>query len=143
MIYLTIFVSAFFAATLLPFYSEVTVAFAARRPDIDLLLLWVSASVGNTLGAVLNWAAGRAVLLWRGRRWFPVSPSQLERARRWFTRFGVWSLLLAWLPVVGDPLTFVAGTLRVRLVLFMLLVGAGKMIRYAVIIILAEPVATT
>ncbi|MEW6169157.1 MAG: YqaA family protein [Pseudomonadota bacterium] len=143
MIYLAVFASAFLAATLLPFYSEVTVAFATRQPDIDLLLLWLSASVGNTLGAVVNWAIGRAVLRWRGRRWFPVSDAQLERAQRWFARFGIWSLLFAWLPFGGDPLTFAAGALRVRLVPFVLLVGAGKTARYAVVILLAEHAAPT
>lgn len=143
MIYLAVFASAFLAATLLPFYSEVTVAFASRYPDIDLLLLWLSASVGNTLGAVVNWAIGRAVLRWRGRRWFPVSDAQLERAQRWFARFGIWSLLFAWLPFGGDPLTFAAGALRVRLVPFVLLVGAGKTARYAVVILLAEHAAPT
>lgn len=143
MIYLAVFASAFLAATLLPFYSEVTVAFATRHPDIDLLLLWLSASVGNTLGAVVNWAIGRAVLRWRGRRWFPVSDAQLERAQRWFARFGIWSLLFAWLPFGGDPLTFAAGALRVRLVPFVLLVGAGKTARYAVVILLAEHAAPT
>lgn len=143
MIYLAVFASAFLAATLLPFYSEVTVAFATRQPDIDLLLLWLSASVGNTLGAVVNWAIGRTVLRWRGRRWFPVSDAQLERAERWFARFGIWSLLFAWLPFGGDPLTFAAGALRVRLAPFVLLVGAGKTARYAVVILLAEHAAPT
>ncbi|MDP2285974.1 MAG: VTT domain-containing protein, partial [Pseudohongiella sp.] len=70
--------------------------------------------------------------------WFPVTAQQLSRAQAQFNRYGVWSLLLAWLPVVGDPLTFVAGALRVQFWLFLLLVAIGKSLRYAVLIFLAS-----
>ena len=135
--YLVVFASAFLAATVLPFYSEVfvvTLVLAERDP----LLVWVVATVGNTLGAVVNWWLGLGLEQWReaGRvpRWMQIPDREMDRARRWYARFGIWSLLLAWLPVGGDALTFVAGIMRVRLLPFLLLAGFGKGARYGVVI---------
>jgi len=136
--YLAAFGSALLAATILPIYSEVVVVALMRDPAINLWGLWAAASMGNTLGAMLNWWLGRSLIRWQDRRWFPVKAQQLNYAQRWFQRYGVWSLLLAWTPILGDPLTFVAGILRVRLAVFVLLVGVGKAARYAVVIGLAD-----
>ena len=73
------------------------------------------ASVGNTLGSVVNWVLGRGIAHWRDRKWFPLTPAQYETASRYFARYGLWSFLFAWLPFIGDPLTVVAGALRVPL----------------------------
>jgi len=132
--YLGVFATAFLAATLLPISSEVALVAATYAGEVDAAALWCVASIGNTLGAVLNWALGRFALRWSDRRWFPATPAQLERGQAWFARWGVWSLCLAWTPVVGDALTVVAGIARVRLPLFVLLVGAGKAARYAVVL---------
>jgi membrane protein YqaA with SNARE-associated domain len=78
------------------------------------LTLWRVALAGNTAGAVLNWWLGRFASHWRESSWFPVKPQQLEGASNWFRHYGIWSLLLAWTPVVGDALTCAAGLLRVR-----------------------------
>lgn len=139
MIYLTTFTAAFLAATILPFYSEIAVAGFSRAAGTNLVLLWAVASIGNTLGAVVNWLLGRFLLHWQDRKWFPVSKSQLARAQRWYDRYGVWSLLLAWLPFGGDPLTVIAGIMRVNFWLFCALVGFGKAARYAAVILLAAP----
>lgn len=136
---LAVFGAGFLAATILPLHSEAVVAALARTAATDPGLLWVAASLGNILGAVLNWCLGRYLLRWQNRTWFPVSADRLGRSRRWFGRYGVWALLLAWLPVVGDPLTFVAGMLRVNLLLFIMLTGIGKIARYGVVIALAMP----
>lgn len=128
--YLTLFAAAFAAASILPFYSEVAVVgmlAAGRSPTVVLVV----ATAGNTLGAVVNWVLGRYLLHFKDRRWFPVREEQLERSQRWFQRYGVWSLLLAWMPVGGDALTVIAGIMRVRLDLFILLVAIGKSVRYA------------
>jgi membrane protein YqaA with SNARE-associated domain len=100
--------------------------------------LWLAATIGNTLGSCVNWFLGREIVRFRDRRWFPVSLQQLQKAQALFNRYGTWSLLLAWLPVVGDPLTLVAGVLRVRFVLFLMLVATGKGLRYAVVIYMAS-----
>ena len=101
----------------------------------------IVASAGNTLGAVINWYLGRYLLRFYGRRWFPVSDAAIARAQAWFNRYGTWSLLFAWLPVIGDPLTLVAGILRVRFDLFILLVAFGKTFRYVVVAMAATQLA--
>jgi hypothetical protein len=91
------------------------------------------ASLGNILGSVINWLIGRGVERFRDRRWFPASARQLERAQAQYRRFGYWSLLLAWVPIIGDPLTLVAGIMREPLWRFLILVSIGKIGRYAVL----------
>jgi membrane protein YqaA with SNARE-associated domain len=132
--YFILFWSALGAATVLPFYSEV-VLLGMLAAGHDPALLWLSATIGNTLGAVINWAIGWHVDALVGRRWFPFTEAQLERARQWFYKYGYWSLLMAWAPVGGDALTFVGGIMRVRIGVFCLLVGFGKAARYAAIIL--------
>ena len=139
--YALIFWTAFGAATVLPFYSEVVLVALLQAGD-DPLLLWLFATAGNTLGAVVNWAIGWHFDHLIGKRWVPVTREQLERGRQWFAKYGFWSLLLAWAPVGGDALTFVGGIMRVRLSLFLLLVGLGKGARYAVIILAFDALPT-
>lgn len=127
--WLILFGSAFLAATILPFYSEV-VLFAQLRAGGDPVALVTIATLGNTLGAVVNWILGRYLLHFQDRRWFYFSSQQIEKAQAWFQRYGFWCLLMAWLPVGGDALTLIAGIMRVRLWLFLILVGAGKAARY-------------
>lgn len=133
-----VFLSAFLAATILPFSSEVVLSAFYATGGGAAVTLWIAASLGNILGALLNWGLGRYLLHWQDRKWFPVSARQLARAEAWFARYGVWSLLMAWVPVVGDPLTFAAGLLRVNVWLFLLLVGIGKAGRYAAVLWLAD-----
>lgn len=127
--------AAFLAATLLPFYSEVILLGLAAKGG-DPWALWSVATLGNTLGSLCNWVLGRYFLHYQDRRWFPLRRRELERSQRWFQRYGVWSLLFAWLPIGGDGLTFVAGLMRVRAVPFVALTGLGKGLRYAVLLIL-------
>jgi membrane protein YqaA with SNARE-associated domain len=136
--YLGLFVSAFLAATILPFSSEAVLVGLMAAGNYDVAVLWALASLGNILGACINWGLGRFCLHWQDRRWFPVSRDQLDRAGTWFSRYGVWSLLLAWVPVIGDPLTFAAGIMRVDFRLFLVLVAIGKAGRYAVLVLAAQ-----
>lgn len=134
--YLGLFLSALGAATLLPLQSEgVLVALLLSGAYSPWALLLV-ASAGNILGALLNWLLGRYLEHFRHRRWFPVSAARLQQAQTWYSRYGRWSLLLSWLPIVGDPLTLVAGVMRERLWVFLLIVGLAKSGRYALLIAL-------
>lgn len=137
-----VFLSAFLAATILPFSSEIVLGAFYAAGGGGAVVLWLVASAGNVLGALVNWWLGRYLLHWQGRKWFPFKQRQLDRAESWFGRFGVWSLLLAWVPVIGDPLTFAAGFLRVNVWLFLVLVTIGKAGRYAVVLWLADGVMT-
>lgn len=132
-----LFASAFLAATILPIPSEVTLAGLVVAGRGDLALLWLVATVGNTLGSLVNWTMGRLALRLEGREWFPVRHERLVRAQRWFNRHGVWTLLLVWLPVVGDPLALVAGLMRTPFLLTVVLIAIGKAARYAVVMALA------
>ncbi len=101
----------------------------AGRHEISALLL--AATIGNVLGSIVNWAIGRFLAERRDARWFLMSPRALDRAEQWYRRWGLWTLLLSWVPIVGDPLTLVAGLLRAPLVPFIAIVTAAKGARYA------------
>lgn len=135
--YGSLFLTAFIAATLLPAYSEVLFA-GLLLEGYNPLALWAWASAGNTLGAAVNWGLARYFLHFQDRRWFPFRDKNLAHAQRWFQRYGVWSLLMAWVPIGGDALTFVAGLMRVNFWLFLLLVAIGKASRYALVLWLVQ-----
>lgn len=135
--YLTLFTASFMAATIVPFWSEFAVAGmigVGYNPHLVLLV----ATAGNTLGAAVNWFIGRFLLRFKDSKWFPAKRDTLETAQRWFNKYGVWSLLLAWLPVGGDALTFVAGIMRVHFAVFFVLTALGKGARYAVVIYVTD-----
>lgn len=137
--YLGLFGAAFLAATLVPAWSEVMFA-GLLTAGYDPLALLAFASAGNTLGSAVNWLLGRYLLHFQDRRWFPFRADNLGRAQRWFNRWGVWSLLLAWLPVGGDALTFIAGMMRVPFPLFLVLTAIGKTTRYAALLVIITAV---
>jgi membrane protein YqaA with SNARE-associated domain len=130
--YFILFLSAFGAATILPFYSEI--AFIGMlEQGFAPFWVWLVATAGNSLGAVVNWILGRYLTHFEGRRWFPFKPESLHRSQAWFQKYGQWSLLFAWLPIGGDALTFIAGVMRVRFAIFLALTTIGKGARYAVL----------
>ncbi|MFW9606299.1 MAG: YqaA family protein [Pseudomonas sp.] len=131
--YLGLFLAAFGAASLLPMQSEAVLVALLLKGSASAWALLGVATVGNVLGSVLNWQLGRQIERFRERRWFPASPAQLERAQRWYQRYGRWSLLLSWLPIVGDPLTLIAGMLRESLWRFLALVTLAKGSRYLIL----------
>ena len=131
--YVVLFTSALVAATILPMQSEAVLVGLLAAGGHPAFALIITATVGNVLGSVINWYLGRSFRRFEGRRWFPGSGSQLERAQSWYRRYGRWSLLGSWLPVVGDPLTVVAGLMREPLAPFLLLVTIAKGSRYLVL----------
>ena len=133
MIYLSLFIISFLAATILPFSSELTLAGLVATSNYDNLLLLIIASFGNVLGSVVNWILGLYSRNLSTKRWFPFKDEQIEKSSKWFNKFGRWSLLFAWVPIIGDPLTLVAGLLRVKFIEFLILVTIGKVSRYLII----------
>ncbi len=131
---LILFFSALVAATFLPAQSELVLLALHARGGHAVATLLVVATIGNVLGSCVNYGIGRWLVHFSGRRWFPVQPQAMERAGRIYQRFGVWTLLFSWVPVIGDPLTLAAGIFRTRFALFLLLVTTGKAARYAAIL---------
>lgn len=125
-----LFAAAFVAATILPMQSEAALAALLLSDSFSPAALIAVASVGNVLGSIVNWVIGRGIDRFQDRPWFPASPAKLDRAARWYHRYGRWSLLLSWAPIVGDPLTVVAGALREPLWSFVLIVALAKIARY-------------
>ena len=134
-----LFAAALLAATLVPAQSEAVLAGLVLTGNHPVWLLLVVATAGNVLGSVINWGLGRGLIHLSDRPWFPASPSQLERANDWYRRWGYWSLLASWVPIVGDPLTLVAGILREPLWRFTLIVTLAKGGRYLALVLIAAP----
>ncbi|MBB4593460.1 YqaA family protein [Xanthomonas cannabis] len=132
MTYLSLFALSLIAATLLPAQSEAALA-ALLLDGGSVVGLVAAASLGNVLGSLINWWIGREVVRFQKRRWFPVKPAALARAQAWYGRYGRWSLLLSWMPVIGDPLTLAAGVMREPLRVFLPLVAVAKTTRYIVL----------
>lgn len=133
MVYASLFFTALIAATFFPLSSEALLV-SLLHQGCSPLLLGLVATLGNTLGSCINWYLGRQCLHFQHKKWFPVSPAQLQRAQQQFQRYGIYSLLFAWLPIVGDPLTLLAGVMRVQFPLFVALVAVGKALRYTLVI---------
>lgn len=132
-VYFGLFLAAFSAATLLPMQSEAVLVGLLLTDRYAVWALLAVATTGNVLGSILNWLLGRYIEHHRHKRWFPVSDHKLEKARHAYQRFGRWSLLLSWMPVIGDPLTLVAGVLREPFWSFLLIVTLAKSARYLVL----------
>ncbi|MFN4156659.1 MAG: YqaA family protein [Paracoccaceae bacterium] len=128
-----LFLAAFVAATLIPAQSEAVLVALIVQGAQPVWLLLLVATTGNVLGSVVNWLMGRFLIRFADRRWFPVSRRHLDRATDWYAAWGHWSLLGAWLPVVGDPLTLAAGVLREPFWRFLLIVTLAKGGRYLVL----------
>lgn len=131
--YAGLFLSALIAATVFPAQSEILLASLLLSGDLSTLGLLTVASLGNVLGSVVNYALGRLSDRFVGNRWFPANAHTLARARVWFGKYGRWSLLLSWMPVLGDPITVAAGVLREPLWSFLILVTIAKVGRYLIL----------
>lgn len=128
-----LFTAALVAATLVPAQSEAVLAGMVVVGSHPVWLLLAVATAGNVLGSILNWAAGRYLMHFSDRGWFPVSRARLDQAAAWYGKYGRWSLLGSWVPVIGDPLTLAAGLLREPLWRFVLIVTIAKGGRYLVV----------
>jgi membrane protein YqaA with SNARE-associated domain len=133
MIYISLFTVAFMVATIVPFGSEMYFATLLSLNKYNNLLLLIAASIGNVLGSVFNWVCGYYVNYFIKKPWFPIKKDKIVKGTEIFNKYGKWSLLLSWVPFIGDPITFVAGTLRFSLVPFLILVSIGKVGRYLII----------
>ena len=136
MVYLYLFILSFFVATIIPFGSEAYFASLIVSNKHNVPLLLISASIGNVLGSVFNWVCGYYSAYFMKKKWFPISQNKISKASLLFSKYGKWSLLLGWVPFIGDPITFVAGTLRYSFLQFLFFVSIGKIGRYLMVYLL-------
>jgi membrane protein YqaA with SNARE-associated domain len=128
--YAGLFWASLLAATVLPFQSEVVLFGMLLTDHYRWWLLVLVASGGNIIGSVVNYLLGRGLAAFEDRPWFPLRRASIARAEAWYHAYGRWSLLLSWVPLIGDPLTIVAGVLRESFAVFLLLVAIAKLSRY-------------
>lgn len=138
--YSGLFLSVLIAASLLPLQSEAVLVSLLVTEHYNWIGLWAVATLGNVLGSVINWLLGVYLVHFRDKSWFPVSEPRLEKAQAFYHRYGRWSLLLSWMPVVGDPLTLVAGVMRESFWVFLALVSLAKGGRYLILILSVQGV---
>jgi membrane protein YqaA with SNARE-associated domain len=131
--YFGLFLTSVAAGSFLPLPSEAAFVALLLTSDLALWALLATATAGNVLGSTINWMLGLGAARFTGRRWFPVTPEALEKGRAWYHRYGRWSLLLSWVPIVGDPLTVAAGLMKEPLWSFLAIVTVAKFVRYAVL----------
>lgn len=132
--YFQLLIISFLAATILPLSSELVLSTMLLTDSFDKYLLLVVASFGNIFGSSVNWYLGKKILIFKDKKWFPVNEKQIAKSEMYFKKYGIWSLLLAWVPIIGDPLTVIAGILRVNFFTFLLLVSVSKTSRYIFLI---------
>jgi membrane protein YqaA with SNARE-associated domain len=130
--YAGLFIASFLAATILPLSSELVLS-ALLVSGLSPTTLVLVATIGNVLGSLLNYILGYWASLSIVKKWLKYSETEFLRAEQRFKKYGVFSLLFAWLPIIGDPITVVAGVLRIHLAWFLILVTTGKLMRYVVI----------
>ncbi len=132
--YFQLLIISFLAATILPLSSELVLSTMLLTDSFDKYLLLVVASFGNIFGSSVNWYLGKKILIFKDKKWFPVNEKQIAKSEMYFKKYGIWSLLLAWVPVIGDPLTVIAGILKINFFTFLLLVSISKTSRYIFLI---------
>jgi len=130
--YIGLFFASFLAATILPLSSEVVLYFLLLNNFNPFILICV-ATFGNVLGAFVNYAAGFWGSIFTIKKAFKLSENEFIKAKKRFTKYGVLCLFFAWVPVIGDPFTIVAGVLRINISIFFILVTSGKLIRYLIV----------
>ena len=128
--YSSLFISSFLSSTILPGHSEITLTTLILLEKYSQFLLIFFASFGNILGSVVNWYLGIYITKFVNKSWFPFKKKQLDKASLLYLKYGKWSLFFSWVPIIGDPLTIVAGIFRVPLVIFITIVSISKVLRY-------------
>ena len=135
--YGSLFISSFLSSTILPGHSEITLTTLILLEKYSQFLLIFFASFGNILGSVINWYLGFYITKFVNKSWFPFKKKQLDKASLWYLKYGKWSLFFSWVPIIGDPLTIVAGIFRVPLVIFITIVSISKVLRYIFVVYVA------
>jgi membrane protein YqaA with SNARE-associated domain len=136
-VYIILFTSSFASSTILPGHSEITLTALITQKKYEIFYLVFFASLGNVLGSVLNWYLGLYFLKFKNKKWFPFKENHINKVSKSFLKYGKWSLLLSWVPFIGDALTLVAGMFRVPLHQFIIIVSVAKIGRYIFVSLIA------
>lgn len=128
-----LFLSAFGAATLLPLQSEAVLLGLLAEGSHSAAVLIAVASLGNVLGSCVNWYLGFKLEHYKHKKWFPVSEQKMLQAQVIYQKYGFWSLLLSWVPIIGDPITLIAGLLKENFIRFLLMLILAKTGRYVML----------
>ena len=136
-VYFILFASSFSSSTILPGHSELTLTAFITQREYETIYLIIVASIGNVLGSIVNWYLGLYFIKFKNKKWFPLNEKNMNNSSKWFLKYGKWSLLLSWVPFIGDPLTLVAGMFRVPLHQFIIIVSVAKIGRYIFISLIA------
>jgi membrane protein YqaA with SNARE-associated domain len=136
-VYIILFTSSFASSTILPGHSEITLTALITQKKYEIFYLVFFASLGNILGSVLNWYLGLYFLKFKNKKWFPFKENHINKVSKSFLKYGKWSLLLSWVPFIGDALTLVAGMFRVPLHQFIIIVSVAKIGRYIFVSLIA------
>lgn len=136
MLYLTLFALSLGSATLLPGGSEALLLYLQTQGHNTPLLLSV-ATLGNTLGSLINYILGKYASSWAIEKNY-IKALHVEKSKAYFDRYGGFALLLAWAPLIGDPITFVAGVLKYNIWRFIVLVLLAKFARYAFLLYVVD-----
>ena len=136
-VYFILFASSFSSSTILPGHSELTLTAFITQREYETIYLIIVASIGNVLGSIVNWYLGLYLIKFKNKKWFPLNEKNMNNSSKWFLKYGKWSLLLSWVPFVGDGLTLIAGVLKVPLYEFVLLVTVAKVTRYVFVAMMA------
>lgn len=127
-----LFLSGFISATLLPGGSEALLAWQLLEGQHDPIHSWLAVSAGNALGGIVTFLMGWWIAhYWPAKR---LHKPWQQRAQNWLNRYGVWALLLSWLPLIGDPLCLIAGWLKTRFLFSLILITLGKALRYLLLV---------
>jgi membrane protein YqaA with SNARE-associated domain len=136
-VYIILFTSSFASSTILPGHSEITLTALITQKKYEIFYLVFFASLGNISGSVLNWYLGLYFLKFKNKKWFPFKENHINKVSKSFLKYGKWSLLLSWVPFIGDVLTLVAGMFRVPLHQFIIIVSVAKIGRYIFVSLIA------
>ena len=136
-VYVILFASSFSSSKILPGHSELTLTAFITQREYETIYLIIVTSIGNVLGSIVNWYLGLYFIKFKNKKWFPFNEKNMNNSSKWFLKYGKWSLLLSWVPFVGDGLTLIAGVLKVPLYEFVLLVTVAKVTRYVFVAMMA------
>ena len=135
--YIYLFILSFMASTVIPIGSEWLLISMVMK-GFDPVLAVSTATAGNTLGACTTYGIGIYGSTWVTQKLFRMDENSQKRAEKFYARYGIWSLLFSWLPLVGDSICFAGGLLRIHFGMFVVLVSAGKLFRYGLLAILVS-----